>query len=546
MRMSHTAVPGLMHRSRAVLRWLSLIAVSVTAVLGFAAVQLWMRRQFLLKIEHSGAVMFDTEITKEHRWRPNALQPGLLVRSASWLHHTTGLGEPQRVIRSITANGSRFRDDHFRFLRAAGEIKHLDFAGSQITDTTVSRVASLRNLTTMDLSYTNVTDESLESLTECDALRRLSVNSTDISRDAIEQFCRQRPSVAVRWCPPSSEQDRQAIRELLACGAYLRYFRGQSVADSSRPVAVYIRRRRNVDHAQQTACLEHLIGLSNTSFLVLQWLSLSESETAVLERLTNVTSLRLENVRAPHFRWLASLKSLQSIQAMGRVPGDEILEYVRQLPQLRSVAVENVSDNSAALLGQNHQIQTITLQASRIGEDTIDAWSELSNLQRLELQNAGISNRTLEKIASFRSLDRLDLSHNPIEDDALVHLRQLTNLRTLNLSDTNVTPAGFAHLISLSNLRELWWVPEEEEDSEHDELLEITMDILWRELALASDEQLPTIVAMMVKNNEAAFSFSLDGRPIDPDRPDEWMSALLDHLAPVRAFRLAVPDCRLR
>lgn len=528
------------------LKWYAL-ALFVGACVGFGYCfqRIVWRQDSMESLEDAGAELRGHSVGDKSETSAS-LEVGWLVQSAEYLHGRIGIGKPQRAVHSIRAEGDRFGDEHVSQLLEVHELRHLYLKGSRVTDLGMNGISRLRELRTIDLSCTAVSDRSLEWLAQCESLRKLTVNETAISRPAIERFRSDRPEIAVQWSPETSAERRAAIGALLTSGGQLVYdtYRRSQQGDESATVVIRGRWSRNINHKEQAECLKHAAEIPEMRSLWLQTLSLTNPEIEMLRRLTGVRSLRLDRVWARDFSWLASLSSLESLSVGASVEVDEVLRHVCELPQLRSITAERVTDQGGHHIGRAGNLVTVWLRSSTVGDVSIRSWQRLNQLERLIIDSSHVTDASLTTIGNLSRLTRLELNGGQISDRGLPHLWPLTELRSLGLRNTKVSPAGFVELIPLHLLRQLRYSSRGERGQV--DVADYIMDSLWDDFPRATREELRRRIARLSAMLPDSQEYSLGGRKIDIAEPDEWMDELLDHLEPVLQFRKALPDCRLR
>ena len=528
---------------RVVLGYLLSVLAFFGTIVGYYAWKVSQRQTLVERLESAGAEIIGADLADK---KPGVAQanPGWYVHLAEQLNRVGGIGQPQRVVSSIRAEGDQFSDDDFKSIREVPEVRYLYLRGSRVTDDVLAGFAALQELRTIDLSYTVVSDEVLEHLDECSSLRKLIVNETKISRRAIREFMDQRGEVTVQWSPSSSQERREAIGAFLSAGGRLQYDR--FFASDTRPATVIVRGRwtRTIDHESQTEILRKANEIPDLTSLSLQLIRLSENAIDVLKQFRQVRSLRLERVRTRDFSWLESMESLQSI-SISRMDSDAVLQHVAKLPNLRSVSADYVTDDGALHLGNAKKLESIWFRNSRVTDRAIARWSDLPNLNRLRLDSPNITNASLTSIGQIRALDLLSIERAQIDDRGLGPLQQLHRLRFLGLIETNVSTAAFSDLKLIRQLQTFRFVPREYGD-ERVNLLDYTINTFWDEFADESDEDISRMIVKYFRENPHPQEFALNGGSVNTNKPEAWIEELLVQLKPVIKFCRELPDCKLR
>jgi len=92
---------------------------------------------------------------------------------------------------------------------------------------------------------------------------------------------------------------------------------------------------------------------------------------------------------------------------------------------------------------------------SRIVDDDLAHFSQVSNLTDLAVEATQVTDAGLEHLAGLTHLQDLDLNETQVTDAGLKHLAALTQLRKLDLRRIGLTDAGLEHLAGLTQLQEL-------------------------------------------------------------------------------------------
>jgi hypothetical protein len=131
---------------------------------------------------------------------------------------------------------------------------------------------------------------------------------------------------------------------------------------------------------------------------------------------------------------LAKARQLQSLNLFEtQVQGDG-LSHVVSVP-LRNFQMAPTPPNLAGwqAIGQFKLLENISQLGVEQADEKLAAISDLPNLKSLSLNNTRISSDGLKSIAKLTSLTNLDLQQLELADDGLRPLRGLTNLQNLSL-----------------------------------------------------------------------------------------------------------------
>jgi Leucine-rich repeat (LRR) protein len=155
----------------------------------------------------------------------------------------------------------------------------------------------------------------------------------------------------------------------------------------------------------------------------------------------------------------------------------EVLEFRRAAAPFEKFAgrpVEAAGGDVGKILGRR-ALERVDLSGSRIDDQALaelkPSLEQLPWLDRLSLAGARITGAGLAALENLHQLRSLDLKQTPIGDEALVHLGKLAQLESLDLTGTRVGDRGLAALGELGNLRTLWLGGTKITDRSIDELI---------------------------------------------------------------------------
>ena len=102
-----------------------------------------------------------------------------------------------------------------------------------------------------------------------------------------------------------------------------------------------------------------------------------------------------------------------------------------------------------------HDLDTLGILDSNIGDEGLQHLAALGRLRALDLESPKIGDQGLEHLRGLTNLRIFKLSRGKFSDKGIEQLKGLKNLESLNLSDTQVTTEGVARLSAATTLREL-------------------------------------------------------------------------------------------
>jgi hypothetical protein len=114
-----------------------------------------------------------------------------------------------------------------------------------------------------------------------------------------------------------------------------------------------------------------------------------------------------------------------------------------------------VDDEWCVNLRPLHNLKTLDLSFTRVGDAGLEHVQGLSELRRLHLYDNRITDAGLASLERLTRMEDLCLVGTQTTDAGLLHLQGMQKLESLNLVDTQVTSDGMKHLSGLANLKVL-------------------------------------------------------------------------------------------
>ena len=276
----------------------------------------------------------------------------------------------------------------------------------------VSSLAGLTNLKSLNLSWTDVSDvSSLAGLTN---LETLDLNGTDISDVSSLASLTNLETLSLSATAVSDVSSLAGLTNLETLS-----LSATAVSDVSSLAG--LTNLKSLDLIRTGVDISSLAGLTNLETLSLH--DTGVSDVSSLAGLTNLKSLSLHDTGVSD---VSSLASLTNLEWLG----------------LWDTAVSDIS----ALA---HLTQLKWLDLNSTGVSDVSSLAGLTNLESLYLWDTGVSD--VSALASLTNLEGLHLDDTAVSDvSALAHL---TNLEWLSLNSTGVSDAS--SLASLTNLESL-------------------------------------------------------------------------------------------
>jgi Leucine-rich repeat (LRR) protein len=307
---------------------------------------------------------------------------------------------------------------------ADGPIVEVSLARTWARDADVARVAGIRSLRRLDLSFTYVTDRGIEQLAQLPQLEELNLDTAEFITDAALSYLRA----------------NHTLRKLC--------LRGTDITDISLPYIATLTglRRLDLSHTQLGDIgLESLPALTDLEELYLGGTRISGINFNFLKLLPKLRVLRLGGIQRRNGGacW-SPLITDRDLDAISMLEGLEELHIGVGL----SLGRERLSGSA----GNCRVAGGITL--TDLGLAKI---ARLKNLRRLDVSGAKLTPAGLKVLAGMPRLERLSLWNcKAIDDSAAAVLGGLRSLRIVDLSDTAVGDGTLRVLAGLPELRKLY------------------------------------------------------------------------------------------
>src|SRR5882724_6511733 len=192
---------------------------------------------------------------------------------------------------------------------------------------------------------------------------------------------------------------------------------------------------------------------------------------------------------------------------------------------LTTLAWLDIGDEGVKRLAPLSQLKHLRLNNTTIKDPK--CFEGLVNLESLDLGDAYVLDSSLAPLANMKNLKRLNLLGTLITDEGIKYLRDLNRMEDLDLYGVKITDAGVEHLRGMTRLRRLNLLGAQITDSSAEILAE------FRELRDLNLYRSRITNAGLAKLQSLKKLATLDLR----------YSGVTN--AGVRAFRAAVPECRI-
>ena len=112
-----------------------------------------------------------------------------------------------------------------------------------------------------------------------------------------------------------------------------------------------------------------------------------------------------------------------------------------------------IGDKTVARLESNPKINQLSLEGTKITDETLTVLGKLDSLDELDLSRTSVTDRGVAKLANLQKLEILWLTGTDVSDDCVEYLAKLKSLRQLEVTGTQITSAGVERLrAALPNL----------------------------------------------------------------------------------------------
>lgn len=343
----------------------------------------------------------------------------------------------------------RGRDEDLRLLRAFLPLD--DNSGAAVTlsltmppsatDASLSHIAQLTNLWSLDLTGTAVTDAGMEHLRGMKKLTILTLSDTAVDDEAVRRLdelpkLAQVSVIGTRVTPAGIVQLREALknRDLVI------RFSGGHVFESELWL-------------QGTAgdkLLHDLTSGTQYKRIVLEKAPISDSGLSSLREQEHLEELGLHSplltdAGLEHLRGLHSLKRLWLFDTPITDAGLESIVSLHELESL-DLAGTALTDAGLGQLRQYPYLEDLRLARTQVGDEGLRHLPLLKQLRRLNLDSTKTTDAGLVHLSALDRLEHLSLKHTRVQGPGLGHLKTLKALRELDLEGTQVSVASAEEL----------------------------------------------------------------------------------------------------
>ena len=315
-----------------------------------------------------------------------------------------------------------------------GNIVEVSLARTWASDEDLERVAQIKTLKRLDLSFTYVTDAGVQSLQQLPALEELTLDTVEALTDAAASYLR---------------PDKQ-LRKLV--------LRGTDITDVGMPYLAALTGLKSLNISYTMVGdvgLESLPALSDLEELNLGGTRITGTNLNFLKLLPKLRELSFSGIQRRNGGacWTPLLTDLD-MDTISLLSGLEGLNLGVGVSLGRTgvpVGAGNchvtggiqLTDLGVAKLARLTKLRRLDIGGSKVTPAGLKVLEKLPQLERLSLWNcAKLDDSAAPELAALAKLSNLDLSYTPTGDVTLKSLAALRDLKLLYLTDTKATSAG--------------------------------------------------------------------------------------------------------
>ena len=315
-----------------------------------------------------------------------------------------------------------------------GNIIEVSLARTWASDNDIERVAEIKSLKRLDLSFTYVTDAGIERLQQLSELEELTLDAAEALTDAAASYLRA----------------NKKLHKLV--------LRGVDITDVGMPYIAALTGLKSLDLSHTMVGdvgLESLPALSELEELNLGGTRITGINLNFLKLLPKLKKLSFNGIQRRNAGacWTPLLSDLD-LDTISLLSGLEDLNLGVGVSLGRTgVAVGagnchvtggiQLTDLGVAKLAKLTKLRRLDISGSKITPAGLKALKNLPQLEHLSLWNCkALDDSAAPELAALPKLKFLDLSYTSVGDQTLKSLAALSDLKLLYLTDTKVNSAA--------------------------------------------------------------------------------------------------------
>jgi internalin A len=383
-------------------------------------------------------------------WRELALihRPLLPRASGNWIskEHTFFLREPLgdrinklaslRLLTSLELSGHQFGDEGAQAVSSLSLLSSLSLRTNAIGRDGAATLATLGGLTRLDISDNEITPQGMTSLAHLSNLRFLNVNNCSLRAEGAKAL--------------------ESLRKLEYLDAGANFIEDEGV----RALANLTKLKflsLNSGFIRGSG-LKDLEALDSLHTLDLSDNSLEDEYESCIASFKRLVRLDLAHCRVRRLdRILPPLKELKELDLTSSFSGNDNCYVIGEIRGLVSLSCGSnyIDISGAALLSQCNALEELSLENNHVGNAGVVYLSRLHALTKLNLRANGISAAGARLLSSLKKLQKLDISLNPIGPEGAASFVNLPDLTSLNLEGCAIGDRGAREVSKLNFLTEL-------------------------------------------------------------------------------------------
>jgi Leucine-rich repeat (LRR) protein len=315
-----------------------------------------------------------------------------------------------------------------------GGIVEVSLARTWATDIDVERVAQIKDLKRLDLSFTYVTDRGIEQLRSLRQMEELTLDTAEFITDSAISYLRA----------------NQALRRLV--------LRGTDITDVALPYLADLTGLRSLDISFTMlgdVGLESLPALTEMEELKLGGNRITGINLNFLKLLPKLKKLSFHGIQRRNAAacWSPLITDLD-LDAISLLSGIEELDLGIGISlgmggepaapgggNCRVAGGIQVSDLGLAKLAKLKKLRRLDVSGAQLTPAGLNVLRSLPRLERLSVWNcAALDDSAARVLGAVPSLVNLDVSYTAMGDEGLRSLAALPNLKYLYVTETKVTP----------------------------------------------------------------------------------------------------------
>jgi hypothetical protein len=315
-----------------------------------------------------------------------------------------------------------------------GNIVEVSLARTWASDNDVEKVADLKTLKRLDLSFTYITDAGVQRLGQVPALEELTLDTAEALTDAAASYLRANKS----------------LRKLV--------LRGVDITDVGMPYLAALTGLKSLDLSHSMigdVGLESLPALSELEELNLGGTRITGTNLNFLRLLPKLKKLSFSGIQRRNAGacWTPLITDLD-LNTISLLSGLEDLNLgvgvslgKTGVPvgagNCRVTGGIQLTDLGVAKLAKLTRLRRLDISGAKISPAGLSALKKLPQLERLSLWNCtALNDSAAPALAALPKLGNIDLSYTSVGDETLKGLATVPDLKLVYLTDTKVTAAG--------------------------------------------------------------------------------------------------------